>query len=61
MKTNNCKGCLIYENYMYSCIIKTSPNRLNCPCPNCIVKVMCKIGCQDYKDCEMESLNYEHK
>ena len=55
MNTNSCKGCLLYENNMY-CGTRKSPNRINCPCQNCIIKVMCNTGCQDYRDCEKESI-----
>ena len=48
MNTDDCKGCLLHENY---CTIKKSPNIINCPCQNCIIKMICKIECQDHMDC----------
>ena len=48
MDTNDCKGCLLYKNY---CTIRKSPNSINCSCQNCIIKMICKIGCQDHADC----------
>ena len=35
MNTNDCKGCLIYENCMHCCTVRNAPNRLNCPCQDC--------------------------
>ena len=61
MNTNNCKGCLLYETDSVGCITRNSPNIINCPCNNCIIKMLCKTGCQEYKDCEKESITYENK
>ncbi len=59
VKSDSCKGCYIYENNIHGCSTSYSSNVTNCPCQNCIVKMICKMGCQDYKDCEKESTTYD--
>jgi len=39
----NCEGCTSACNL-------NSEQRRYCPCKECLVKVMCKTGCDDYKE-----------
>jgi hypothetical protein len=60
--TENCKGCngclvkcIYYSTYKYE--TGTKPKKtmkkvikkiMECPCTTCIVKVVCKVGCDEY-------------
>jgi hypothetical protein len=41
-----CRGCKTYRNSWGSCMV--TKYREHCPCVNCIVKVTCKLRCEDY-------------
>ena len=45
---SECKGCLVYRDH--ECGVKLIPyisETLQCPCRKCLVKVICKNGCED--------------
>jgi hypothetical protein len=48
-----CKGCLVkctyYSNYRAGIKPrKTIKKIMECPCTTCLVKVVCKTGCEEY-------------
>lgn len=46
---NECKGCTVYEDQI--CAIRLNPRiseTLQCPCMNCLVKIMCIGVCQEF-------------
>jgi len=49
-----CKGCLVYEasrrGKFISCDALDRGIQQYCPCVNCVVKVMCHEGCEDYRN-----------
>lgn len=50
--SNECKGCIVYNEDDNRCAIEIIPHiseTEHCPCINCIVKVMCKVVCQEFK------------
>lgn len=55
MEINPCLGCRDladqdYRNNEY-CFVRaqgTPEDVINCPCRECLVKVMCKLGCDTY-------------
>lgn len=50
--TSECKGCIVYSEKDNRCGIEIIPHiseTEQCPCINCIVKIMCKGTCQDFK------------
>lgn len=49
-----CKGCTSYKK---KCIKDLSDKPLNCPCGNCVVKVMCGEVCSLYIQCYEDELN----
>jgi hypothetical protein len=49
----HCKSCLTYNEYSDKCgILIASELNLkgDCPCTNCLIKVMCNKGCDDYNN-----------
>ena len=50
--SNECKGCIVYSEKRKVCasgIIPHISEIKQCPCLNCIVKIMCKSVCQEFK------------
>lgn len=49
-RLKKCVGCKRYNDGKSYCEIFCSINRavLECPCKNCVVKVMCSSPCDDY-------------
>ena len=47
-----CRGCVYYKpiNERMTCKIKPIKDDKICPCVNCIVKTMCKMMCDDYRN-----------
>ena len=44
--TDYCKGCRIYSSkYKTSCVDNSDGD---CPCSECIIKVMCRKACLEY-------------
>lgn len=43
-----CKGCYLYENDKY-CTVRKSPHIINCPCQNCIIKMICNRSCDKFE------------
>ena len=47
---STCKGCYTYGVDVEACVIN-GMNPLNpCPCRDCIIKMVCKLGCEDLDD-----------
>jgi len=47
----HCKSCLTYNENQDRCgilIASELNSKGNCPCSDCLVKVMCNKGCSDY-------------
>lgn len=53
-----CRGCAtnyINEGRFRKCgIMRVYPLYKNCPCPNCLIKMKCKIPCYKFLDFESE-------
>ena len=49
---NHCEGCYSYEegDEIINCEIAPSNNISKCPCSRCLIKVMCKVGCDDFEN-----------
>lgn len=50
-----CKGCMEYERYIedstqYGECEGYARKHVNCPCQNCLIKMMCDNVCDKYKD-----------
>ena len=48
-----CKGCLTYNEKNDRCsdlVVSLFDSKKDCPCKECLIKVMCKEGCKDYRE-----------
>lgn len=46
-ENGSCEGCIMFINYKYCDIIRTGREE-DCPCRNCLVKVICTETCDKY-------------
>jgi len=47
----HCNGCLTNSEYVHSgphCGMMSFNDKGECPCVNCIIKMMCETLCQDF-------------
>ena len=44
-KDKECKGCIGIENF---CALPLHINKAKCPCLNCLIKGICRQGCNQY-------------
>ena len=44
-----CKGCYTYGDNAVPCTVN-GLNSFPCPCGTCLVKMVCKIGCDELED-----------
>lgn len=50
----NCKSCTLYEDRKHSrpdnarCEILDTGNIGKCPCTNCIIKMTCRVSCEEF-------------
>lgn len=54
-QTPPCKGCSIRNN------CKCTPDNNECPCIECLVKVVCEIGCDKFYCFEFKSRKKREK
>jgi hypothetical protein len=53
MKNTTCKGCLTYDREIPTrCPVISSNREDECPCPICLIKMMCELSCE-----KMNTLN----
>ena len=48
LNRQECKGCHIYMEH--SCSFTQAKDVDNCPCKICLIKGVCNIGCEEYKN-----------
>lgn len=51
----NCKGCHIKDNCIYN--IKGISETTKCPCGICLIKAICVVICNDYREFADKSFN----
>jgi len=44
---DRCKGCCVSNSH---CAIKNAKKEYTCPCPNCIVKMICGEACKEWSE-----------
>lgn len=54
-----CEGCNMFNIGWYKrCSIVRAGKDKNCPCKICLVKMMCKTACKEYREYEKEIVIY---
>ncbi len=49
MTTNKCEGCHTYINAGFRCSTRLIKQSDRCPCIICLIKVVCKKACDEYR------------
>jgi hypothetical protein len=44
---NICEGCYTYDRAEKECIVLKGGRQNECPCPICLIKVMCERSCEE--------------
>ena len=55
MRRNDCRGCRIAESRSKCCYAKIK----GCPCASCLIKMICRKGCDDLATHWHKVTNYE--
>jgi hypothetical protein len=48
-KYENCCGCLTHQEDKIDCMYSKYNNHGECPCTNCILKMVCSLSCDQMK------------
>jgi len=61
-----CKGCSTYRshdcNITHYCILAKDMSLVyRCPCPQCMIKIMCETACDKYTEITIQSSYLERK
>ena len=50
-----CRGCRT-KDLKHGCRILNSDNYHNCPCGECLIKIMCEVGCENLRDATIDDM-----
>ena len=48
--SDHCKGCKTYNEHTNKCVAFFPNLKGECPCSNCLVKMICNYGCNNYNE-----------
>lgn len=48
MHDESCDGCIMFVDKEWCTLVMTE-NNINCPCRSCLIKVMCRVACEEYE------------
>lgn len=59
---DNCEGCLVYDRdkKIQTCVVIKARYKKICPCPLCLIKVICRTStdvCDEYENLLRKSYN----